>query len=249
MRGVPRTALAAYTVACLALGGPGSAHGAPGAAQRTEADGLAKRGAALYAEGRYAEAQAALERARALAPTPAHLYALGQIARRLNDCRRAIRHYRAFIIESTSPKEVEAARLQIERCEEVLAAEPAPPASQPTSAPAAIVAPPAMARPRPHDGVDGLAIGLAITGGVALAAGGYFTWRAVRAADGDETYGEFEASRSDRERDRLIGVGLGVGGLTLTTIAVVRWLRPTGGPTTTIVPGDGGAALVVGGSF
>ena len=248
--------LATFTAASLLARSPRVAWADPpapapptSAARRTEAEALAKEGAARYGEGRYAEAQVALERARELDPRPAHLYALGQIARRLNDCRRAIRHYRAFIIESSSQKEIEAARVQIDRCEEVLAAEAPAPASQhvvTTPPPPAFVVPPA----RPP-GVDGLAVGLVVTGGVALAVGGVFLWRATRPAGG-ETYGEFEASRPDRERDRLIAAGLGVGGLALTSIAVVRWLRaPTASTTTTatVAPGGDGAALVVVGSF
>jgi tetratricopeptide (TPR) repeat protein len=87
------------------------------------------RGLEHYRAGRFAEALRELRRAYDLDPRPEALYSLGQAARELGDCEAATGYFRAFLRTSPPPRQVEATRVQIARCERerIHAAERQPP--------------------------------------------------------------------------------------------------------------------------
>ena len=199
------------------------------AAADDRADALWNEGQELYRTGRYEEAIERFERGRAIDPRPAFLYAQGQAARKLGDCRRAIELYRRFVVEATSPAQVEAARLQISRCEaDLQAAEPTQPAqpAQPATSPppAPLPAPPPPRDARAPWYRDKLGIGLAVGSAAALGVGTVFLVRSRRELDGDRaSYGDFETALEQRQRDRVLGLALLGAGAALATGAALRF--------------------------
>lgn len=212
-------------------------------------------GQALYEAGRYAEAIDRFERGRAIDPRPEFLYAEGQAARKAGDCRKAIELYRRFVVEATTPAQIEAARLQITRCETELAAATPVPAEPPVTPPPAIDATPAEA-PRTRTRVpwyrDALGVGLIATSAGALGTGTFFVLRSRRdLADEQGSYGEFETGLDARKRDGVIGLSLLGAGGALAVGAVLRFaLWPADVETSaTVVATPGGAAAMVQGQF
>lgn len=129
---------------------------APAAARadaRSEADGHARRGIALYNLGKYEEAIGEFEDAYQLFQSDALLFNLAQAHRKLEHCRRAVDYYHLFLagnptpalaaqVETLLPKLEAACRTRDERPEgpvastppaqpQVAAATPEPPPEQP----------------------------------------------------------------------------------------------------------------------
>ncbi|MBX7080881.1 MAG: hypothetical protein K1X88_16910 [Nannocystaceae bacterium] len=114
--------------------GPSQLLGDPAAQQAFE------EAQAAFEAKDYATASAKLERAYMLEPKPELLYPWAQAERNLGRCASAIDLYQKFIDTGPPERMVEAARQNITRCEESLAAaqpepEPAAPAEDPESAP------------------------------------------------------------------------------------------------------------------
>lgn len=213
---------------------------------KPEARALWDEGQTLYAAGDYAAAIERFRRGRALDPRPEFLYAIGQAQRKAGQCREAIESYRAFIVESSSEKQVEAARLQIDRCERELDEEKPPPEPTPVVQPT----PARRTVPGPRWYRD--PIGLALTGAgvAALGTGGFFLWRSSRDLEGD-TYGAWEDALAARRRERIAGIALGAAGGALVVAAVVRFWRLPGASTTevAVAPTGDGAFVIASGTL
>jgi tetratricopeptide (TPR) repeat protein len=212
---------------------------------KPEARALWDQGQALYAGGDFAGAIDRFQKGRAIDPRPEFLYAIGQAQRKAGQCREAIESYRAFIVESKSDKQVEAARLQIDRCERELAArqKPEPPRPHPRPLPPVHRTIPGRSWYR-----DPIGLSLAGAGVMALGGGGFFLWRSTREVDG-ATYGAFEDDLAARRRERTAGIALAVTGGALVVSGVVRfWLLP--GDTEVLVqPAADGAVVSAAGTL
>lgn len=184
----------------------------PEAAQRLE------RGLRFYATQRYDEALVELRRGYEIDPHPDFLYAIGQAERMRGNCRGAVEAYRAYL--RTRPPQAEEARAQaqIERC----GIEP----SESTST----AAPSFGAARTPASERSFGTVGIAMTAGSAVALGAS-TWlfvvggRHARAADSGYTLAERDRERTAARNYRLAGGAALVGGVTLGTLAVLRYLR------------------------
>jgi hypothetical protein len=135
--------LAVLLSACVVFGTAPPAAGQTGpsaATARAQAAAHARRGQDLYAAHRYAEALAEFKASYTLNPWPEMLYAMGQAARGMGDCARAIRYYRAFLGTRPSKRQEDAARVQLDRCEHRL--ENQPPAATPPPASVSAAKPP-----------------------------------------------------------------------------------------------------------
>ncbi len=124
----------------------------------------------------YATASAKLERAYMLEPKPELLYPWAQAERNLGRCASAIDLYQKFIDTNPPERMVEAARQNITRCEETLAAaqpqpEATPPAEDPETAPGRRDRDDGGEGPR-DDGDDGKPIGHDPAGASLVAIGG-----------------------------------------------------------------------------
>ncbi len=206
---------------------------------------------------------AELERGYAIDPKPVFLYARAQAERLSGDCEHAIDHYQAFLDQSPAPEREAAARANLARCKDELAAKAPPPAPTPTPAvtpaptPAPAPAPVRTAPPKlpPREEAPWYtdALGDVMTGAgvVALGVGSYFYLASVsnqnqaeKSADtpGTETY-DAHGTRVDRVgRQRTIGVISGGAGLALIAGGVLRYVlhsRPLEGPAVGVLVGPG----------
>ncbi|HEY1557693.1 MAG TPA: tetratricopeptide repeat protein [Kofleriaceae bacterium] len=113
---------------------------------RSEADGHARRGIALYNLGKYEDAIAEFEEAYQLFQSDALLFNLAQAHRKLEHCERALEYYHLFLaghpapalaaqVESLLPKLEEACRTRDERPDG-----PVPTTPQPTATAAPVAA-------------------------------------------------------------------------------------------------------------
>ena len=216
-------------------------------AMKPEARALWDEGQSLYAGGDFAGAIERFRRGRAIDPRPEFLYAIGQAQRKAGQCREAIESYRAFIVEASSDKQVEAARLQIDRCERELADQEKPPQARPT---------PAVRRPPPARRTipgrrwyrDPIGLSLAGAGVATLGTGAFFLWRSTGDIGG-ATYGAFEDDLAARRRERTAGIALAATGGALVVSGLVRfWLLP-GDSEVVVQPAAGGAVVSAAGTF
>jgi hypothetical protein len=125
-----------------------------------------ERGIELYRGTFYREALNEFQRSYELDPRPELLYSMGQAARGMGDCEKATEYFRAFLRTFPPARQIEAARVQMARCEaERLRAEGLVGGAQP---------PPAMTHVAPTSRQRwGLALGAAaLVDFVSLQAGG-----------------------------------------------------------------------------
>lgn len=106
-----------------------------------------ERGLALFEQQRYDEALAALEQGYAIDPRPEFLYARAQAERLAGRCARAIALYEAFLATAPTPEREAAARANLARCKDTLAATPPAPSAMPSATPPPEPAPAASAAP------------------------------------------------------------------------------------------------------
>jgi tetratricopeptide (TPR) repeat protein len=207
---------------------------APGAGAKSEARRHWDEGQRLYEAGRYDDAIREFRAGYALEPNPEFLYALGQTERRKGDCRAALEYYRGFLRLVAGAAQIEAAQLQIRRCEDQLAGSvragvpPAPPTvASSTSRPGSGLAPePALAvrpaaRPWYTDWLGGT---LAVGGLAAVVAGSTLLADAGRTVSpSGRTYGGYDAALETRDHKRIAGATVAAGGALLAGMAVLRY--------------------------
>jgi tetratricopeptide (TPR) repeat protein len=215
------------------------------------------RARALFDAGDYRGAIAALDAGFAIDPHPDFLYAKGQAQRKLGDCPGALASFRAFLASDPPARAAEAARTNIERCQE---AAPEPQPAAPTGPPAGADVTAATADTKPptpppwyRDGIGG-----ALAGGsaVALGIGVTFLVLADRHVDGTlEADGleDYESERSLVTRNRTIGaISLAAAGA-LAGAAIFRYATRPGPREPSVRPtgelGPEGAILGVAGEF
>jgi tetratricopeptide (TPR) repeat protein len=206
---------------------------------KAQAKGHLDRGLKHFAEREYEKAIAEFEAGQKLDPRPDLVFALAQAERLSGDCASAVLYYREFLAGEPPEKQAEAARTNLERCENVLATSRAredeaaakaapPPSVEPTPAPVATEPPPPaeirIRRPWYTDVLGDVLLG---TGVVAAGAGGYFWLRSADSRDAalDATdYGEYTSRLDDAKLERTIAIGALSAGGVLVTAAVVRYL-------------------------
>jgi len=186
-----------------------------------------------FEAGDYATASARLEAAYAIEPKPELLYPWAQAERNLDRCRPAIELYQKFLESSPSERMAEAAKQNIARCEERLAALES---SEPETAPAATdEEPPPFAvegddeddddakgrtdkPPRKGSEKVGIAVGATMLslGGVGVLAGGTLLGLAAgraRSASDATRQSRYETLRGEAMKLRTGGiVALSIGG-------------------------------------
>jgi len=223
------------------------------------------RGMIHYQDKAFDKAITELKKGQKLDPRPEFLYALGQVYRAKGDCPEAVKHYEAFLETAPPPKQAEAAKANIERCKEALAAAkptpPPPPAEPPPVAapppPPPPTAPPPTTLRRPW--YRNWTAHALVAGGVATLVTGVVVWQQGRLtidrAWSADTYESYEARSRDLSRADAMqksGVALmGVSGALFVAGALTYILyRPTERrPSVALHAGPGGALLTARGSF
>jgi tetratricopeptide (TPR) repeat protein len=104
-----------------------------------------ERGMGSYNQKDFEKAIVELKKGQKIDPRPEFLYALGQVYRAKGNCAEALKYYEAFLETAPRPQQAEAARLNIERCKELLA----PPKPEPKPEPPPPVAAPPPTTPEP----------------------------------------------------------------------------------------------------
>ncbi len=118
-------------------------------AAKVKARALFTAGKAAYAEGNYAEAVKSFEAGFQLDPLPAFLLNIAQSYRSAGDPRRAVEHYRKFLVaQPTTPLRAQVEELIRELDAQVTAATP-PPETRPLAAPLPQPLPPPPPRRSP----------------------------------------------------------------------------------------------------
>jgi tetratricopeptide (TPR) repeat protein len=216
------------------------------------------RARALFEVGDYKGAIAALDAGFAIDPHPDFLYAKGQAQRKLGDCPGALASFRAFLASDPPGRAAEAARTNIERCQEA-APEPKPAVpSRPADGTDVTAA--ATTDRKPHapspwyrDGIGG-----ALAGGSAVALGIGITFLVLADRHVDRTLDadgleDYDSERSLVTRNRTIGaVSLAAAGA-LAGAAIFRYATRPGPREPSVRPtgelGPEGAILGVAGEF
>jgi tetratricopeptide (TPR) repeat protein len=197
----------------------------PGLAVAGPVDDLMKDGSKAYADGRYDDAIAKMQKAYELSPKPEILFALAQAERLGGHCPAAIHHYKQVLERMTDIETAKLVQGNISLCEHTEGAEDGQ-ARSPQPGPAPTPAPKVIVRVTSHP--DALAVASAAGGALALggALGLYVASNAERdAAAGAPTLGQ---NRSDNDRADLerglsyVAAAVGVG---LVSYAVVRWVK------------------------
>jgi len=199
----------------------------PALAAADPVDDLMKDGSKAYADGRYDEAIAKLQKAYELSPKPEILFALAQAERLGGHCPAAIRHYKQVLERMTDIDTAKLVQGNISLCEHTEGVDDKP-APVPQPAPAPAPAPPPKVSVRVESHTDALAIASAAGG--ALALGGAFGLYVASGAERDAAAGAptLAQNRSDNDRADLerglsyVATAAGVG---LVTYAVVRWVK------------------------
>ncbi len=204
-----------------------------------KAEAAATEAMALHADGKLAEASAALARAYAIYPDRDYLYMRGIIEREAGRCDTAVELFEAFLAESPPLVDVQATQTELEKCRATMPEagpqpqpqpqpEPAPPPTVDTPAP-----PTAVDRPAPRDAaprarwwadpVGGALFGSGVV--VAVIGGGLLGGAAARAnaADAADTAGDYRNGIASARALNAAGFAvLGVG-TALVVGGIVRW--------------------------
>jgi tetratricopeptide (TPR) repeat protein len=166
----------------------------------------------------------ALQAAYAIDPRREILFAWAQAERLSGDCDDAIPLYRRFLDSDPPARQVEAARFHLERCEQVVAARPAPkPIVHEVRVPVAVPGAP----PQPPSRFDWIT-GALLVGAVAAAGGGGVMLAAARSdvasAKVATTLDDYLAHADRVQSRQRIAVGLFAAGGALAVTAAVRAL-------------------------
>jgi tetratricopeptide (TPR) repeat protein len=236
------------------------------------------KGMKYASEKRYDEAIKELRSGYSMSEAREFLYAMGQVERLRGNCRTALVHYQAFLDASPAPDQVNAAKVQMDRCEaelkpaapveapkEAVVTEPAKPADvppaqpEPKPAPVVATAEDAVKAPPPEVKVQAKpwytdALGdVLLASGVAVAAGGAVVFAMGNSSAKNSTT-NLDAWSSAQGQSWMQPVGIammGAGGA-LVVGAIVRYATMGSGESTTAVgfaPSQGGGQLVLSGRF
>lgn len=203
---------------------PPARRGDDGLGARAAAEAGFQRGVAAANRKNYEAAIEAFRSAYELDGRRDILFAWAQVERLSGDCDAAMPLYRKFLAGDPPARQAEAARLQLERCERVVAERPPVPAPVPVAAPVIeTVAPPSPRSLRAR--LDWQSATLFGAGLAATATGGAL-WLAGRAAIGDAPSerswsGYVDALDAGRRRER-IGLALLAAGGALLAGGIVR---------------------------
>lgn len=199
-----------------------------------KAAAAARNAEALWRDGLYDEASAALAEAYELDPQPAYLYARAGVEKDAGRCDNAVAHFEAFLQTDPAEKDAQAARRAMKPCEEKLEEEAAAAAERERleqeqrdelGSDEMVEITPEQPRDAPvrQDIAGGVLVGLgaAATGaGIGTLVAGLVVHRRARdAATADDFV-------DDRERGRLltgVGIGLLAGGVALIVAGAVRY--------------------------
>lgn len=261
---------ARFALALALLFTAGAAH-AGGSAIDPKAKAHLDRGLELYAQKDYAGAIAELEKGYAIDPKPELMYARAQAERLGGKCTEAVEHYEAFLATGPEPEREAAARANLAKCKDELAARTPTPVPTPVPAPAPVAAAPQPAPPRPlpkrpappveaspwySDVLGDVLLG---SGLVATGVGGFFllssygnesTAEDAGVAPGSDDYAQHQSRIERAERQRTTGVIVGAGGLALIGGAILRYtLREPGGPRVGLSLGPAHAGVSFGRAF
>ncbi len=200
--------------------------------------------AAAYAAGKYDEAAGELERAYALDPVPALLYARAQALRLGGRCRDAIALYREYLATTPNEQQTEAARTGLAACVQSVEAETPDPISA-GEQPRMQTPPPSSPPPPPEEQTptrdtprwysDRIGGALAIGGTVAIGLGiGFVIASSHSRDDARDAELRIDAVRhlDDATLERRIGITAIAAGIALVSGGVVRYLsiRHDAGP-------------------
>jgi len=204
---------------------------APALAAANPVDDLMKDGSKAYADGRYDDAIAKLQKAYELSPKPEILFALAQAERLGGHCPAAIHHYKQVLERMTDIDTAKLVQGNISLCEHTEGADDKPaPAPTPQPAPPPAAAPPkVIVRVEPH--TDTLAVTSAAGGALALggAFGLYVASNAERdAAAGAPTLAQNRSDNSTADLERGLSYVAAAAGVGLVAYAVVRWVKHGG---------------------
>lgn len=194
---------------------------------------LAERGKSAHASGDYNTAISAYTEAYAIAPSPALLFNLAQAYRLRGSCDDAALMYRRYL--ATSPSADARAIAEdhlstVERCAHKVALQIPLDAAERAAVPA-VARQQDAARERPGETQQRVGIGIAIGGGLALVAAGYFALEAMDAeSDLEKAYAAGGSGRDlveidERgERSATLATWLGIGGGALVVGGVTTYL-------------------------
>jgi tetratricopeptide (TPR) repeat protein len=220
-----------------------------------------ERGLGHYNQKDYDKALVELKKGQKIDPRPEFLYALGQVYRAKGNCAEAMKHYEAFLETAPPPKQAEAARSNIERCQELLA--PPKPAPPPEPPPPVVAPPPPTSEPPPlairRPWYRNWTAHALVAGGVATLVTGAVVWQQGRLtidrAWSAGTYASYESrSRDLSSADAMQKSGVALmavsGGLFIAGALTYVLLRPTERRTSVaLFAGPGAALLTARGSF
>jgi tetratricopeptide (TPR) repeat protein len=212
------------------------------------------RGEQLFRDGDYAGAIAAFDAGYALDPQPIFLYDKAQAQRLSGDCRSAIESYRAFLATEPPDREAQLAHKNIANCEAKRVMAPPVVDERPVPEPTAAAfdpAPTVSATEQRAWWHDRVGITLAATSTLALGLGLGFAIAARDAAQGTALaldVDEWSARRAAWRRHRIVaGVATGAG-ITLVTLAAIRFTVHHRSVRVAAAPG-GGAMVAIGGPW
>ena len=210
----------------------------------TAAD-LAKQGTDAYQAGDYPAAVTLLKQAHELEPSSfAYRFAFAQALRQSGNCTEAIPHYKALIETAPDPNTAQDVRSSMEACPEAKPERMEPPP---------VVPPPPPPPPPPTDVISRTNAAMMIGASASLAASVLFF------AGSRLDRGDADRARSVDDHDHISGranlwlaasIITGGAGVALAVYSVVRHERAKRGTELSVAPrADGGATLVLGGSF
>ena len=257
-----RTLTAALLVLTLTALTPNPATAQPGEATE-DPEALAAQAAKKYEADQLDDALELFRRAYKLSKDPRHLYAMAKIELKLHDCPAAVAHLQQFLSSKPGPKATAAAKAEIATCDEELGSSqrsgdgretPEKDPKPPTIGDSSII----TKRPISHAPpwyTDRIGMGLTISGGVALAAGGaLFAVAYSKNQDAGEATNKDAHDRlaSDAKRYQLYSIISAAAGGALIAGGVVRFMTRDTEPTRTVTIGPvgrGGWGIAFGGRF
>ena len=217
--------IASIILALMLAIGPAREH--PAGLQNADARARYDTGMKAAAAKDYAKAERELEAAYAIEPSPALLYALGQLARLGGDCTKAVQRFEAYLETKPPAPAVEDTQQLIDRCKPLVDAPP--PEPTPSSVPPPEPTPERVEPPPPSlpPGPDVLGITLT-TVGATLAVVGFGVFGGAFAqqarAENEPDVAAFEEGVRRARGMYWTGVGLASVGAAIAIGGVVRLL-------------------------
>jgi tetratricopeptide (TPR) repeat protein len=199
------------------------------------ADAHIARARDLHDKGDFEGARAEILAAYKLDPRPELLFALGQLEFNLHHYREAIDYYERFTATQPNAEQAALAEQAIGAARaELRRPPPGPPAAPP---------------PQVHTRWDGVDSGLAIVGGLAIAAGGGLAFEAVHLSnDSSGTLSDYDHRLDTARHVRIAAAISGGAGIVAIGAALLRW-RLHVVADVEVVASPSGAAVSWGGAF